>query len=256
MNETRPLSPPIVSGAIDYQQKLSSLESLVVDLADKLVSLNTKYDILNSIVTDVLNRVEKTEETSIKFNDKIKYNESYIKNQDIYSRRNNIEFCNISENIRQRDLEPFILKMLNSVNINVNSYDIVAVHRLGKYINGKTRNVIVRFVNRKNSYKCFGIGKKLKSINEYKNKRIYTIENLCPTNKRIFNALYKLKKNGIVHSVWTRNGRVYYQENDVDDNFIEAESLDDIEFLFNDGDGEDTNQVLHSEGSEVSESSS
>ena len=122
--------------------------------------------------------------------------------------------------------------MLKSVKINVQSYDIVAVHRLGRFKSGKTRNVIVRFVNRKHTYKCFGIGKKLKLVNEYKNKKIFTIENLCPINKRIFNALYKLKKNDIIHSVWSRNGRIFYQENEADDTYIEAENLDDIAFLF------------------------
>ena len=129
--------------------------------------------------------------------------------------------------------------MLNSVKINVESYDIVAVHHLGKFVSGRKRNVIVRFVNRKNAYKCFGIGKKLTKINEYKNKRIFTIENLCHINKRIFNALYKLKKQDVIYSVWSRNGQIYYQENEDYNDYIEVKSLDEIDYLFEEEDNDE-----------------
>ena len=122
--------------------------------------------------------------------------------------------------------------MLAKVNIKISSYDIVAVHRLGKFQSGKTRNVIVRFVNRKNTYRCYGIGKKLANTNEYKNKHIFTIENLCPLSKKIFNALYKLKKENRINAVWSRNGRIFYQENEDYNDYTEATSLEEIDYLF------------------------
>ena len=187
---------------------------------------------MNKIVSDILERLDNVEKSNTNFEERITFNETYVKQQDIYSRRNNIELCNISENIHQRDLESFVVQMLNSAGIKIRSYDIVAVHRLGKFVAGKKRNVIVRFVNRKNAYKCFGLGKKLNKIEDYKNKRIYSIGNLCPTNKKIFNALYKLKKEKVIHSVWSRNGRIFYQENEIYNDYTEAISLDDIEYLF------------------------
>ena len=42
-----------------------------------------------------------------------------------------------------------IIDVLSKIGIKVVSYDIVAVHRLGKFIDGKCRNVIIRFTNRK-----------------------------------------------------------------------------------------------------------
>ena len=80
-------------------------------------------------------------------------NEIYIKNQDIYSIRNNVEFNNIPENIEDDKVEEYILKILKAVEIDISSYDIVAVHRIGKRSN-KSRNVIVRFLNRKDAYKA------------------------------------------------------------------------------------------------------
>ena len=133
-------------------------------------------------------------------NTKIDNNSSYIINQDMYSRRNNVEFCNIPENIDDKCLEEYILKMLKSLNMDISSYDIVAVHRLGKK-NNRPRKVIVRFLNRKDAYKSLKLNKSLKETQRYKN--IFIIENLCPTNRKIFNALYKLKKSERIQAVWS-----------------------------------------------------
>ena len=103
---------------------------------NNLITMKSKYDIMNTIATDVLQKLNAIENNKdqIKENTKnIVNNEKYIRDQDIYSRRNNIEFCNIPENVHQNQLEEYIIRMLNKVNIKVSSHDIVAVHRLGKF---------------------------------------------------------------------------------------------------------------------------
>ena len=77
-----------------------------------------------------------------------------------YSRRNNIEIQNIPENILQKDLEEYVIKVLHSIDITIDSYGMVAVHRLGKFRSDKNRNVIVRFLNRKHAYMCLNSEKK------------------------------------------------------------------------------------------------
>ena len=61
--------------------------------------------------------------------------------------RNNVELQNISENIKQHNIESYVLKIFESIGIKIQSYDLVAVHRIGKFVHGKHRNVIVRFIN-------------------------------------------------------------------------------------------------------------
>ena len=151
---------------------------------------------------------------------------------DQYSRRNNIELCNIPENIPQKNLEIYVLKVLESIGVNLNSYDLVAVHRVGKYLNNKNRNVIIRFLNRKNAYHCMRVGNNLKKSKNIEYKHLYITENLCPTNKKIFNYLYKLKKLTKINNVWSYNGSVYYQINDTDDENAErADHMDDLDYL-------------------------
>ena len=134
--------------------------------------------------------------------------EIQLNNLDQYSRRSNIEIRNISENINQFNLEKYVLKVLDSIDIKLQSYDLVAVHRIGKFISGKNRSVIVRFINRrtrfinrKNAYYCLRNSKKLAGSSNHEYKKLFIIENLCYSNKKIFNYLYRLKKENKIRSV-------------------------------------------------------
>ena len=103
---------------------------------------------------------ELTEENNEMY-DKFKQLENYICDLDQYSRRNNVEFRNIPESIGNDEIEKYIIKVLGSIGVEVESYDTVAVHRLGRFSTNKDRSVIVRFLNRKNAYSCLNSRKKL-----------------------------------------------------------------------------------------------
>ena len=129
---------------------------------------------------------------------------------------------------------------MGSIGVHLESYDLVAVHRIGKYTRGKNRNVIIRFINRKNSYLCLRDHKKLKKSNNNEFKKLYIIENLCPMNKSIFNFLYKLKKLSKIKSVWSYNGSVFYKVDDSEDAPTErADHMDDL-YIFEESDSSDS----------------
>ena len=71
-----------------------------------------------------------------------------------YFRRENVEIHNVPESIEQKNLEKHVLVALASINIQLQFYDIVAIHRVGKKISRNNRKVLVRFVNRKNAFRC------------------------------------------------------------------------------------------------------
>ena len=58
-----------------------------------------------------------------------------MNNLNQYTRRENVEIKNISESIVQRHLEVYVLKVFQSIGVKLESYDLVAVHRGGKYVN-------------------------------------------------------------------------------------------------------------------------
>ena len=96
-----------------------------------------------------------------------------------YNRRENIELLNIPESMLQKDFEPLVVKILNNLDINVQSYDIVTIHRLGANRNNRPRNVIVRFINRTNAILVLRNKKNLKSTGKkYNINYLYVIENL------------------------------------------------------------------------------
>ena len=75
-----------------------------------------------------------------------------IANNDQYSRRENIEMLNVPESIHQNDLEAYVIGVLKYIKLdNLCSYNIVAVHRLGRKRSGRNRSVIIRFINRKHA---------------------------------------------------------------------------------------------------------
>ena len=143
-----------------------------------------------------------------------------------YGRRENIEICGIPEKIDHK-LEEHIITVLKSVGVTVNSYQIQGVHRIGKKTPSRPRNVVVRFINRKHSFSAL---KNKNKLNSSKYKSYYIIENLCPFNKKIFNRLYKLKKEGEIHSVWSYNGSVYakVEENEEPTQIRHLLDIDDL----------------------------
>ena len=101
-----------------------------------------------------------------------------------YSRCENLELGNIPGHILQNDLEKYIIDILGSINVNIQSYDIAAVHHIGKSNKNNSRNVIVRFAKRKNVILSLKNHCKLKSSNNDQYKRIFIFENLYPTYKK------------------------------------------------------------------------
>ena len=79
---------------------------------------------------------------------KVKDQERLIERQEIYSRRENV----ILKGVRESENENVLDSVVKIMNIDENEHkvepaDFQRVHRLGKPMQGKTRPVIVRFVN-------------------------------------------------------------------------------------------------------------
>ena len=203
------------------------------EIVNKLIAdlKETNSNIANLIIN---NRNQKKEISNLR-----KYNKSYknslhlleldFLNHSQYSRRENIEISNVPETILQRDLENHIIIVLRSIGIEVYSYDIVGVHRLGRYNEGTNRNVIIKFINRKNAYKALELNWKLdKSKFNY-----YFNENMCPRNRSIFNKCYRLKKDGEINDVWFEGGVVKINISELHDDPIGLFHSSDINYFLN-----------------------
>ena len=192
--------------------KVNSLEA-------KLKQIEAKDKFINQLE----NRVKTLEKESIDL--KIKINTLYQ-----YGRHEHIELVGVKESIKQEDLERYVIDLLNEIEVEVTERDIAAVHRLGKFRRQKKRNVIIKFIQRKDAKKAYKNRSMLKRLNgEFKN--IYIIENLCPAHRTLFNRLYRMLKNDEIYDVWTHNGHVYATFEDIEGAEIQKES--DITYYLN-----------------------
>ena len=205
---------PLEEGVPGILKCLLALEKQVKEYKHRLHQLTMNNE---SILESIYNN-----EINIAFNNQ-------------YSRRENIEFINIPEKIKQSQLEDTVIKILNCMGVNVSSYNIVGVHRLGKPRDNKTRNVIVRFLNRKHAIDVLRNKRELPKARTIGYNNLYVIENLCRTNKKIVDRCYQLNKSGDIKSLWSFNGMINIK---FTDNRYERPTkiihFDDIDFLFDD----------------------
>ena len=225
------------SNSTETISKLKENMRVVVDKLNEIVKVNCE-------MLEKLKHLSEDNAKLMEANDSL-YDELYeqkigITSLDQYGRRENVEFVNIPESINQEQLQKHIIEVMKSVKVNVTDKDIHAVHRIGKQSSRRPRNVIVRFVNRKNAFKLLKNKKQLKNTTH---KNYYVTENLCPYNKQIFNRLYKLKKSKTVHSLWSYNGNVFCKVNENDER-VQVQHLDEIDELFraDDTDDEDSEE--------------
>lgn len=204
-------------------ERLKILESQYMKLRTDFNEIIIHNNILSNKLTKIRNHLIK----------RIDNLEIDVVDLNQYGRRDSIEICNISEGIEQSKLETYVINFLKSIKVSVESFNIVAVHRLGKFRNGINRNVIVKFINRKDAYKALknNFLNKRSQLQIY--KKLYIIENLCPVNKKIFNSLYRLKKLRKLHDVWTYNGSVFMNFSEDVNDPIHVQLYSDIEYFMN-----------------------
>ena len=103
---------------------------------------------------------------------------------------------------------------MSDKNVNIEENEIEACHRFIKLdVTSKSKNTIVRFVNRKNCNKIFENKKKLAKLNIEKHNfrkgaNIFVSKTWTPMNESIAFNCGKLKRKELIHSCYNRNGIV------------------------------------------------
>ena len=113
-----------------------------------------------------------------------------------YNRRENVEISGIPNFINNAELEDVVINILRRIGVcRLEKWEIVGCHRLKENPGDNSANVIIRFVNRKRANQCMQNRRYLRdTINEF--PRLYIHENLCPSNKSIFDKCLRIKTAG------------------------------------------------------------
>lgn len=126
-----------------------------------------------------------------------------------YDRRNNVRVTGIKDKEREtaEDTIKTVIETLNSEipGLNLEENDIDVAHRLGKFEQGKKRQIIVRLKRRMIKYKIMRQKKSLKG------KNIYISEDLTKLNQEVFSSVRKKMKD-VVSAAWTQDGAIKYRD--------------------------------------------
>ena len=136
-----------------------------------------------------------------------------------YGRRNNLEIEGIPTSISNDDLEKTAVAILNSINVNLDSSDVEACHRIGRSKDGKPKKTSIRIINQKFCKKALLNRKKLSSVaindNEIQLKnKVFISENLTNYNNKIAFYYRKLTKASLVEKCYSSNGVVHFVTKD------------------------------------------
>ena len=220
---THPLShDALIAGIQSLRQDMLEVQERNKALTSDLRRLEAKHLISES----------KIDENT----DYIYFLEREVARLDQYGRRENIELLGIPNTVKDSELEGNVLSILRQIGlVHLQHYNIAACHRLRTKDRFGNYNTIVRFTNRKDSISCLKSKKNLHLCRDLGFKHLYITENLCPSNRSIFNNLSDLKRDGEINKVWSYNGTVHFKfKDDPNEKPKKVYHECDLNFYFND----------------------
>ena len=144
-------------------------------------------------------------------NSKIDHISNKVNQLDIVSRANKLILSGVPEGeTNNLDLAKRLCDIFNYQGVQVNEYDIVDAYRLRKKQNtsdGKPRLVLVELLSKKARNDIYS---KRTALRNYKDN-IFINEDLTPDNASLYYKVRQRANEFKLHSVWTRNGYVYYR---------------------------------------------
>lgn len=206
---------------LSFEDAMEKMENNIIDQISSLkADVNSMKDEFLNMKDVIIKRLQDENELlrarCSKLEDKVVSLETSVNQVEQYGRRNNIVISGIPDDIDDDELEDAVTSIMQDVEVVVQSGDIEACHRIGKS-DRKTssKKTIVRFINRKYCKKALINRKKLRNVNSEtkynfsRNNQIFINENLTRSNESLAFCGRKLKKNGVIHSCFTKDGVVH-----------------------------------------------
>jgi len=133
------------------------------------------------------------------------------KNDDLemHTRKYNLEIQGIPVT-KEEDLEEIVIKVAESVGVDMDDDDIDIVHRLPY----KSKPIIVRFMSHKVKRRLYLARKKLKGRTSFGPtlngaQAVYINENLTATRRRLFGEVRKRVKLNKWYNAWSMDGKIF-----------------------------------------------
>ena len=156
------------------------LSRLRTDLLENFNTLKDEVINMKEVVIKALKEEnQRLKEKILEMDAKVINLETRVNATEQYGRRNNIEIIGIPDDVKINQLEDKVVEIFKSINVETESRDIEACHRLGK---STPKRTIVRFVNRKFAKSILYSRKRLKNVDKeaigLAGANLYVSENL------------------------------------------------------------------------------
>ncbi len=180
----------------DLKDEVSAAKKKELEMNEQAGQLKEEIEVLKS---KLFNQAERGKTDTIK---------TMLKMDDIEqeSKLDNLRIVGIPEE-EEEILQQKVLEIANEkLNLpTINEEDINFCYRLGKANQSKTRDVIVRFINREKRnliYRC------RRNMPREEDHPIYINEDLTSRRNKLFYDARSMKKSGKLTAVWTQEGNV------------------------------------------------
>lgn len=135
-----------------------------------------------------------------------------VREQEQYSRKNNLIIHGVPNTIQDEDLEGLINSMAKKLDVNIQSNDIAAVHRLPARKNGESLPIIVRFNKFNVKAELLNQVKKRKPEGKYfglePSHPIFFNEHLLKEVSDIWMAAKELQESSVIAQATCRDGKI------------------------------------------------
>ena len=155
-----------------------------------------------------------------------------------YTRKNSLEIHGVPESA-YRSTEEAVLKLAEALEVPVQSQDVEISHKLPSK---GMKAIIVKFVSHKVKTQLYKERVKLKNVNisdlfpsatsatRAEAKRIFLNENLTSYRRKIVNRANEMRRDGLLLSVWTLDGKIFVKTSP-NGSPIRINELEDLEAI-------------------------
>jgi hypothetical protein len=227
----------------DLKVELGDIRGQMMDLQKQMATLLANQ---TKNKTELLDKITQLEKKNLEQSEKIWSLEAHIDDLEQYSRADNVIITGFdprhqtyarvvgnrdqaeenedAPSAEQDSLEDKIVSFLNTKEMDISKSEISICHTLGKD-KGGIKNLVIRFNNRKSKIKLLKQGRKLKG------SKVYVNEHLTEKNGKLAKIGRILRKEELIQSTWTRNGKVFVKCNKIGDQekIIKVQELVDFQ---------------------------
>ena len=210
-----------------YKDQKREFESVKV----LLESTKKENHLLREDLKQAKKKIKQSMEETDRLNDEIDKLEQY-------TRKNSLEIHGVPEDA-YTSTEEVVLKLAEALDVHILPDDIEISHKL----NARNKSIIVKFLNHKVKTKLYKSRTKLKHIKAKdlfpsrnyssaagREPRIFINENLTDYRRRIINKANKMRKDQLIQSAWTLDGKIFVKTSP-DGSPVRIFSLEDLDDL-------------------------